>query len=125
MKVRDVWPNRHTEECSDCGARQKEIHEECGGHLGTGIRNVRAARRYLRRKWSEGRPEPIAYRPGARFYVTGARAFLLGPYVSHMTALAAVPRGRRLAAASGGMTVEFGAYGTASCPDAIPTRYGR
>lgn len=69
-------------------------------YLGTGIGNLAAAKSYLRRKWNKGQPEAIQVRPGHRFYVTlraGRRsALLLGPYVSHMTAIAVVPRARRL-----------------------------
>lgn len=91
--------------------------------LGTGIRDLPAAKRYLRRKWNLGLPEPIVSRPGALFYVTarsgGRVMFLLGPFVSHMTALSLVPQGRLLHGSS------FAAVGTASLPEIVPTKYGR
>lgn len=94
-------------------------------HRLSGIRNPRAARRYLRGKFSTGLPEPVVSRPGALFYVTlqaGRRsAFLLGPYVSHMTALAAVPRAREMLGARG----LFASVGTASTPRRLPTVFGR
>lgn len=124
-RVRDRFPNRHTEQCSDCGARIRERHDQdCRGHLGTGIRNLRAARRDLRNRFRQVPAEPVQQRPGARFYVTavsGRRvAYLLGPYVSHLSAQVAVPRGRRLL--PGGCWV---AVGTASRPDTVPTVFGR
>ncbi len=98
--------------------------------LGTGIADLDAAKRYLRRRWNQGPPESVATRPGARFYVTlrqGRKtALLLGPFVSHMTAIERVDRARRLAqetypAASFG----FASFGTASLPDTRPTLFGR
>jgi hypothetical protein len=90
---------------------------------GTGIADEPAARRYLRRKFNQGPLEPIRRRPGARFYVSarGRRTvLLLGPYVSHMTALERVPRARGLLPG-----VVFVAVGTCSAPTTLPTRYGR
>ena len=98
------------------------------GYLRTGIRNLEAAKRYLRRKFNRGVLEPIASRPGARFYVTarsGRRAaFLLGPYSSHVIALAHVERGRRLAYQHVRDAI-FYAYGTASSPETRETVFGR
>jgi hypothetical protein len=97
-------------------------------YLGTGIGNLEAAKRYLRRKFNQGLPEPVASRPGARFYVSMRRGrrscLLLGPYVSHMTAQANVERGRRLAIdlSSG---AAFCTFGTASTADTRPTMFGR
>jgi hypothetical protein len=91
-------------------------------YLNTGIGTLDGAKRYLRAKWKQAPLPAIVVRPGARFYVTarsGARvAYLLGPYVSHMTALAAVPRARTRVG-------HFAAVGTASRPDTVPTRFGR
>ncbi len=131
MTVRhpDPWPNRHTEECTSCGARRRELHDDdCRGHLGTGIRNLDGARKELRRRWrQEPIPEPVA-RPGHRFYVTvraGRRSGpLLGPYVSHLTALANVGRARALATAVDDMAWHY-RYGTASAAATVPTRFGR
>jgi hypothetical protein len=99
-------------------------------HLGTGIADLDAAKRYLRHKWGQGQPEPVQVRPGARFYVTlrqGRRtALLLGPFVSHMTALERVPRARRLAQeAYPNSSFGFASFGTASLLDTQPTRFGR
>ena len=97
-------------------------------YLGTGIANLDAAKRYLKRKFNRGPLEPIQRRPGARFYVTARRgrqtAFLLGPYISHMTALAAVPRARR-ALREQYPHEAFLAVGTASAPDTLRTVFGR
>jgi hypothetical protein len=61
---------------------------------------TRALKRELRRRFNGGAPEPIVTRPGARFYVTAQwyedTLWVLGPYASHMSALANVQRGRRL-----------------------------
>lgn len=130
-RVRDRFPNRHTEECTGCGARRGEVHDpDCRGHLGTGIRSIRGARRDLRRRFGQDRLPPIVRRPGARFYVTarhgpGATAYLLGPYVSHMTALAAVTRGARLLGERWAREASWLAVGTASRPDTVPTAFGR
>jgi hypothetical protein len=74
-------------------------------------------------------PEPVVSRPGARFYVTireGRRVgWLLGPYASHMTALANVERGRRLAMEARPDQAGFAAFGTASYPGIIRTVFGR
>ncbi|HEX5119837.1 MAG TPA: hypothetical protein VFW65_32020 [Pseudonocardiaceae bacterium] len=82
--------------------------------LGTGIANLDAAKRYLRRKFNEGQRDPIMSRPGALFYVSahqGRRtALVLGPFVSHMTALERVDSVRRVV---GG---PFVAVGTCSLP---------
>lgn len=65
-------------------------------------RSQQVKRRELRRRWNQGLPQPVIRRPGARFYVTirelpaGQVGWLLGPYASHMSALANVERGRRL-----------------------------
>jgi hypothetical protein len=95
----------------------------------TGIADEKAAKRYL---WARFRQRPlpeIQIRRGARFYVSAALdgrfALLLGPYVSHMTALANVDRGRRLALASGDRRAPFSAYGTISLPTTRPTVFGR
>jgi len=97
-------------------------------YLGTGIADLDAAKRYLRRKFGSRPLEPIVRRPGAKFYVTarrGARtAFLLGPYISHMTALAAVPRARR-ALRERYPHEAFLAVGTASTPETLRTVLGR
>jgi len=86
-------------------------------------------RRQLRRRWSQGIPEPVVSRPGARFYVTirdGDRVgFLLGPYASHMTALGNLERGRRLAMARRPDQAAFASFGTASHPHTIVTVFGR
>ncbi len=98
-------------------------------YLGTGIGDLPAAKRYLRRKFGDRPLPPIQRRPSARFYVTvrsGARVgWLLGPYVSHMTALAAIPRARRLAHDASPDQAAFAGFGTASRPDTIPTIFGR
>ena len=95
------------------------------GYFGTGIRHRDAAKRYLRRKFNEGLPEPLARRPGARFYVTahdGRRTvLLLGPFVSHMTARERAEPARRLLRAR----YPFAAVSTASLPDSRPTLFGR
>lgn len=97
-------------------------------YLGTGIGDLTAAKRYLRRTYNQGLPEPVVSRPGARFYVsirTGRRVgFLLGPYASHMTALANVRRGRDLAIQAD-PSAAFAAFGTASHPRTVPTVFGR
>jgi len=105
-----------------------DFTEERITYLGTGIADLAAAKRYLRSKFNQRPLEPILRRPGARFYVTARRgrrtAFLLGPYVSHMTALADVPRGRRLVRDR--FPFEFDvAVGTTSILTTVPTRFGR
>lgn len=129
MKTRDRFPNRHTEECTGCGAWPGEVHEECRGHLGTGIRHHRGARRDLKRRFGRGVLEPLVRRPGARFYVTariGRRtAYLLGPYISHMTALSRVPRAQQLISERYQGFDAWVSVGTASRADTIPTRLGR
>jgi hypothetical protein len=109
-------------------AMSAEFPLRSDGYLRTGIRNLEAAKRHLRRKFSQGVPEPIASRPGARFYITarsGRRAaFLLGPYSSHVIALTHVERGRRLAYECDRDTV-FYAHGTASSPVTRETVFGR
>ncbi len=129
---RDPWPNRHTEECTSCGALPDEIHYvDCGGHLGTGIRHHDGARRYLRRKFNDGPAQEPVSRPGHRFYVTaykgrrGGVSYLLGPYVSHMSALAAVPRARRAFDERCPDLAPFVGFGTVSRPDTVPTVFGR
>lgn len=88
-----------------------------------------AAKRDLRARFREQPMPPVESRPGARFYVTIQRGrsvgYLLGPYVSHMTALAKVPEGRRLAQAANPGQAAFAAFGTASRPDTRPTVFGR
>jgi hypothetical protein len=96
------------------------------GYFGTGIRSQNAAKRYLRSKFNQGLPhQQIVHRPGARFYVTarnGRRTvLLLGPFVSHMTALERVEPARRALLARH----PFVAVGTASLPDTRPTVFGR
>jgi len=130
-RVRDRFPNRHTEQCTGCGARRGELHDtDCRGHLASGIRSIDGARKDMRRRFNQGMPQPIVRRLGARFYVTarrgaGATAYLLGPYVSHMTALAAVPRGWRLLHERWSHEASWLAVGTASRPDTVPTAFGR
>lgn len=98
-------------------------------YLGTGIGNLDAAKRYLRRKFNLGQSEPIIRRPGARFYVTvrsGRKVgFLLGPYVSHMTALANVDRARRMAREADPRGASGASFGAASLPASRPTVFGR
>jgi hypothetical protein len=81
--------------------------------------------RDLKRRFRESPLPPIQIRPQARFYVSmidGPRkALLLGPYASHMTALANVGRGRRLAIER----YPFATYGTASAATTLPTAFGR
>ena len=127
---RDRYPNRHTEECTGCGARRGERHDDCRGHLGSGIRNLDGARRHLRRRWNQGQPEPPVCRPGARFYVTarsdgGRTAWLIGPFASHVGAQAAVPRARRLLADRYPDDAQWASLGTASRPGTVPTTFGR
>jgi hypothetical protein len=89
----------------------------------------RAGRRDLRRRFNQGLPPTPVRRPGARFYVTircGSRVgFLLGPYASHMTALANVERGHRLAEQARPDQATFASFGTASLPHSRPTVFGR
>lgn len=98
-------------------------------YLGTGIGDLDAAKKYLRRKFNQGMPEPIQTRPGARFYVTaklGSKtAPLLGPYVSHMTALAAVGRGERLMRDKYPTESGFATVGTCSSLKTVRTAFGR
>ncbi len=123
--------NRHTEQCTGCGATPRESHDDdCRGHLKTGIRHHRAARRYLRRKFGQSaHRRPITRCPGARFYVTGRAGvrvvYLLGPYVSHMTALERVPQACRQLAEQFPHEVPWLRVGTASRPDTVATRLGR
>lgn len=81
---------------------------------------TRSRKRELRRTRNLGVPEAPTDRPGRLFYVTardGRRtAALLGPFVSHMTALERVPRGRRLAEERFGDQAAFASFGTASLP---------
>jgi hypothetical protein len=97
--------------------------------LSTGITNTAAAKRDLRRKFNLGMPQTPVSRSGRQFYVTirdGARVgFLLGPYASHMTALANVDRGRRLAEQARPDQADFAPFGTASLPHSRPTVFGR
>jgi hypothetical protein len=92
-------------------------------------RRERRRKAELRRRWSQGVPEPVVSRPGARFYVTvrldSRVGFLLGPYASHMTALGNVERGRRLAEAFRPDQAAFASFGTASHPATLRTRFGR
>jgi hypothetical protein len=89
----------------------------------------RAVNRDLGRRFNQGVPETPACRAGRRFYVTtrlGARVgFLLGPYASHMTALANVDRGRRLAELARPDQADFASFGTASLPGSRLTVFGR
>lgn len=120
--------------CSECGRIPEQVHldDGCEGratYLGTGIANLEAAKRYLKRKFNRGPLEPVQSRPGEFFFVTAYRgrghaAFLLGPYVSHMTALANVPRARRLAR-EGGYDLGWLPVGTASSPRRFTTVLGR
>ena len=81
--------------------------------------------RDLKRRFGSEPLPSIQTRPGARFYVSmidGPRkVLLLGPYASHMTALANVERGRRLACDR----FPFAAFGTASALMSIKTAFGR
>lgn len=90
----------------------------------TGIANLSAARKYLRDKFGKAPLEPIQVKPGHRFYVSARRGghtvMLLGPYVSHMTALYHVPRGLSLI-----RRVSFVSVGTCSSAKTLPTRFGR
>jgi hypothetical protein len=92
-------------------------------------RSQQVKRRELRRRWNQGLPQEVVRRPGARFYVTirdGRRVgFLLGPYASHMTALANVERGRKLAEDLRPDQAAFAAFGTASHPHTLSTVFGR
>lgn len=122
--------NRHTEECTSCGAWPSERHDDdCRGHLGTGIRHHRRARQYLRRKFGDTPAEPIVSRPGHLFYVTarsGKRvAWLLGPYVSHMTALGNINRAWHLLYERYPDDAEWVAVGTASRLGTVATKLGR
>lgn len=97
------------------------------GYLNTGIHNLAGAKRYLKNRWKQ-RPLPaIRRQPGARFYTTarsGRRHLpLLGPYVSHMTALAAVPRAEQMMREA--YPDAWVHIGTASRPDTIHTLFGR
>jgi hypothetical protein len=98
-------------------------------YLGTGIGTLAGAKSYLRAKWRQDPLPPIEIRPGHRFYVTARSGshvgYLLGPYVSHMTALAKIPRARQLAYGVRPDEATFAAFGTASRPDTVPTRFGR
>lgn len=82
-------------------------------------------RRELKRRFREDPLPAVERRAGARFYVSmidgPRRALLLGPYASHMTALANVKRGRDLAK----HRYPFAAYGTASAPSSLKTAFGR
>lgn len=97
------------------------------GYLHTGIRNLGAAKRYLRRKFNRGILEPLQRRLGARFYVTARQgpksAFLLGPYASHMIALMNVSRAESLLRER--YPLELVAVGTASAPESRKTVFGR
>ena len=96
-------------------------------YLGTGIANLDAAKRYLRAKFRQSPLPHIERRPGALFYVSVRRGrrsrMLLGPYVSHLSALAAVPRARRLL--SDRYPDAWVSVGTASTPETLPTLFGR
>lgn len=88
-------------------------------YLRTGIGNLEAAKKYLHRKFRERPLEPTQQRPGRLFYVSIRRrkpVFLLGPYVSHMTALANVRRARQMAYDSAPDEADFAAFGTCSLP---------
>lgn len=98
-----------------------------------------ARRRELRRRFRQQPMPEVQTRPGARFYVTirnssGRGGALLGPYASHMTALANVERGRRLVREAiddgrinphDAIEAEFASYGTASVMRTVPSRFGR
>jgi len=94
----------------------------------TGIADKRAAKRYLRDKFRTSPLEPVATRPGARFYVTvrsgGRVGWLLGPYASHCVALTHVRRAKALACEVDRLA-DIYAYGTASRPDTIATVFPR
>ncbi|MGK5677643.1 hypothetical protein [Actinoplanes sp. URMC 104] len=100
-----------------------------GGYLGTGINDLDAAKRYLRRRFRQDPLPRIKRRPGARFYVvarhSGRTVLLLGPYVSHMTALANVERGRRLAVDRFSDEMTWATVGTMSAAKTYPTTFGR
>lgn len=55
----------------------------------------------------------------------GRVGWLLGPYASHMTALANVERGRQLAEDLRPDQAAFAYFGTASHPHTLPTVFGR
>jgi hypothetical protein len=86
-------------------------------------------RKDLKRRFGAAPLPAIERRPGARFYVTarsGNRtAALLGPYISHMTALDNVRRGEALARTAFPAEAAFATFGTASAPRTIRTRFGR
>lgn len=112
--------------------REVLMLDDCDGRidfLGTGITNLKAARRYLKRKWNQGIPEPVTARLGHRFYTSiesgPRRGMLTGPYASHMMARMHKDRARDMALAFGGPEVAFGAYGTASSPRTLRTAFGR
>lgn len=99
-------------------------------YLGTGIGDLAAAKKDLRRRFGQRPLEPVQVRPGAYFYVTiraGSRsARLAGPYVSHMTALTKVPEIQRRAMQARPDDCAFAAFGTASIPGRPrKTRFGR
>jgi hypothetical protein len=92
--------------------------------LGTGIADLGAAKKYLRDKFGQTPLEPVQPRLGRWFYVSGRRGgktvLLLGPFVSHMTALSRVPAAReRLQRAA------FVRVGTCASVEMLPTRFGR
>lgn len=95
--------------------------------LGTGIADLKAAKRYLKKRHNLRPLPPIERRPGARWYVTARTghkaAFLLGPYSSHVTALANVSRGQALASERYGS--HFLTIGTASTITTRTTIFGR
>ena len=89
----------------------------------------KASRAELRRRFREEPMPAVVRRFGARFYVTirdrGRVGYLLGPYVSHMTALQNVTRGRELARVARPGQTAFASFGTASRPDTVRTVFGR
>jgi hypothetical protein len=81
------------------------------------------------RPYNQGRAQQVMPRNGRYFYVTmvrddGKGALLLGPYVSHMSALSAVARGARLANEVD-PTAWFNSFGTSSLSARRKTAFGR
>ncbi len=91
-----------------------------------GISNEDAAKRSLGQWFRQTPLEAPVLRPGARFYVTAVRGgkvtYLAGPYVSHMSAQAAVPTVKRMANLT--TALQWHSVGTASRPDTVPTQLG-
>lgn len=121
-----------------------QVDEDSGRvtYLGTGIADLKAAKRHLRRKFRREQLGPVERPTPAwlatyldeplaacrRFYVSVAQGSLwapmMGPYASHLVALMHVPEAKVLVNKRY-HDAAFVAVGTCSTPDTLAARFGR